>query len=97
MSGGGGDCTMTGVGSLECKCMFEERSPQKLYVPLCQLPGAIKTDEITVRPISFIHDPSLAPLTGRVAMLVLNLELVTSLEWRELPSSSKQSLLHQVF
>ena len=30
-------------------------------------------------------------------MLVLNLELVTSLEWRELPSSSKQSLLHQVF
>ena len=77
--------------------MFEERSPQKLYVPLCQLPGAIKTDEITVRPISFIHDFSLAPLTGRVAMLVLNLELVTSLEWRELPSSSKQSLLHQVF
>ena len=30
-------------------------------------------------------------------MLVQDPELVTSLEWRELPSSSKQSLLHQVF
>ena len=30
-------------------------------------------------------------------MMVQDPELVTSLEWRELPSSSKQSLLHQVF
>ena len=88
---------MTGVGCLECKSMIEERSPQKHSVPLCQLPGANKTDEITVKPISFIHDLSLAPLSGRVAMLVQDPELVTSLEWRELPSSSKQSLLHQVF
>ena len=73
--------------------MIEERSPQKHSVPLCQLPGANKTDEITVKPISFIHDLSLAPLSGRVSMMVQDPELVTSLEWRELPSS----LLHQVF
>ena len=76
MSGGGGDCTMTGVDCLE------ETSHQKFSVPLCHLPGAgaNKTDEITVKPISFIHDPSLAPLSGRVAMLVQDPELVTSLE-----------------
>ena len=84
---------MTGVGCLECKSMIVGRSPQKLSVPLCQLPGANKTDEITVKPISFIHDLSLAPLSGRVSMMVQDPELVTSLEWRELPSS----LLHQVF
>ena len=82
MSGGGGDCTMTGVGSLECNSLFEETSHQKFSVPLCHLPGAgaNKTDEITVKPISFIHDLSLAPLSGRVAMLVQDPELVTSLE-----------------
>ena len=99
MSGGGGDCTMTGVDCLECNSLFEETSHQKFSVPLCHLPGAgaNKTDEITVKPISFIHDLSLAPLSGRVSMMVQDPELVTSLEWRELPSSSKQSLLHQVF
>ena len=40
---------MTGVGCLECKSMIEERSPQKHSVPLCQLVGANKTDEITVK------------------------------------------------
>ena len=93
VTGGCRGCTMTGVGCLECKSMIEERSPQKHSVPLCQLPGANKTDEITVKPISFIHDLSLAPLSGRVSMMVQDPELVTSLEWRELPSS----LLHQVF
>ena len=88
---------MTGVGCLECKSMIEERSPQKHSVPLCQLPGANKTDEITVKPISFIHDLSLAPLSGRVSMMVQDPELVTSLEWRELPSSSKQSLSGVVY
>ena len=65
MSGGGGDCTMTGVDCLECNSLFEETSHQKFSVPLCHLPGAgaNKTDEITVKPISFIHDPSLAPLS----------------------------------
>ena len=71
--------------------------PQKLPVPLCQLPRAVETDEITVKSLSFNHDASLAPLSGRVAVLVLDLDLVTRLERRELPSSSGQLFLHGIF
>ena len=71
--------------------------PQKLPVSLCQLPGTIETDEITVKSLSFNDDSSLAPLSGGVAVLVLDLDLITRLERRELPSSSGQSLLHGEF
>ena len=71
--------------------------PQKLPISLCHLPRSVKTDEITVKSLHFNHDPRLAPLPGRVAVLVLDPDLITRLEGRELPSSSGQSLLHGEF
>ena len=71
--------------------------PQKLSVPLRQLTRTIQTDEITVITFCFNDHSSLAPLPGRVAVLVLDLDLITRLERRELPSSSGQSLLHGEF
>ena len=71
--------------------------PQKLPISLCHLPRSVKTDEITVKSLHFNHDPRLAPLPGRVAALVLDPDLITRLEGRELPSSSGQSLLHGEF
>ena len=71
--------------------------PQKLPISLCHLPRAVKTDEITIKSLHFNHDSRLAPLPGRSAVLVLDLDLITRLERRELPSSSGQSLLHGVF
>ena len=71
--------------------------PQKLPISLCHLPRSVKTDEITVKSLHFNDDPRLAPLPGRVAVLVLDPDLITRLEGRELPSSSGQSLLHGEF
>lgn len=71
--------------------------PQKLSVPLSQLTRTIQTDEITVKTFCFNDHSSLAPLPGRIAVLVLDLDLITRLERRELPSSSGQSLLHREF
>ena len=71
--------------------------PQKLPISLCHLPRAVKTDEITIKSLHFNHDSRLAPLPGRSAVLVLDLDLITRLERRELPSPSGQSLLHGVF
>ena len=71
--------------------------PQKLPVSFCQLTRTIETDEVTVKFLGFNYDTSLAPLSGRVSVLILDLDLVTSLERRELPSSSGKSLLHGEF
>ena len=71
--------------------------PQKLSVPLSQLTRTIQTDEITVKTFCFNDHSSFAPLPGRIAVLVLDLDLITRLERRELPSSSGQSLLHREF
>ena len=71
--------------------------PQKLSVPLSQLTRTIQTDEITVKTFCFNDHSSFAPLPGRIAVLVLDLDLITRLERRELPSSSGQLFLHGIF
>ena len=71
--------------------------PQELPISLSKLTRTIETDEVTVKFLGFNYDTSLAPLSGRVSVLILDLDLVTSLERRELPSSSGKSLLHGEF
>ena len=61
--------------------------PEEFPVPLGDYPGAVNPDCVAVVGSNLNYNPSFAPLFRVVAMLVLDVDMVTREKWREVPGA----------
>ena len=73
------------VGAWQWACLVGEEGldlPEEAAVPLGDVTGAINSDHVGVEVPNFHHHSCLVPGPGGSARLILQVDMVTNIEWR---------------